>query len=65
MLNKRCDFTLSHIAGTPPEEARGLLESAVHFTESTFKAVWDGSIQEQPAKLQGADWGNWGWAAWV
>jgi len=21
--------------------------------ESTFKAVWDGSIQEQPAKLQG------------
>ncbi|EFN51722.1 hypothetical protein CHLNCDRAFT_139890 [Chlorella variabilis] len=34
------------------EEARGLLESAVHFAESAFKAVWDGSIQEQPAKLQ-------------
>ncbi len=35
------------------EDARSLLESAVHFSESTFKAVWDGSIQEQPAKLQG------------
>lgn len=40
-------------AGVKVEEARGLLESAVHFAESAFKAVWDGSIQEQPAKLQG------------
>ncbi|PRW59064.1 HASTY 1-like isoform X1 isoform B [Chlorella sorokiniana] len=39
-------------SGTKLEDARGLLESAVHFSESTFKAVWDGSIQEQPAKLQ-------------
>lgn len=39
-------------SGTKVEEARSLLESAVHFMESTFKAVWDGSIQEQPAKLQ-------------
>lgn len=40
-------------AGTKPEDARSLLESAVHFMESAFKAVWDGSIREQPAKLQG------------
>ncbi|KAL4423234.1 hypothetical protein ABPG77_000026 [Micractinium sp. CCAP 211/92] len=42
----------SPASGTKPEEARSLLESAVHFMESTFKAVWDGSLQEQPAKLQ-------------
>lgn len=41
------------LAGTKVEDARSLLESAVHFSESTFKAVWDGSLQEQPAKLQG------------
>jgi hypothetical protein len=46
-------------AGTKPEDARGLLESAVHFMESAFKAVWDGSIHEQPAKLQGG-WGKLG-----
>ncbi|GAB4816646.1 hypothetical protein N2152v2_003692 [Parachlorella kessleri] len=34
------------------EEARGLLESAVYFMESTFKAVWDDSLAQQPAKLQ-------------
>lgn len=46
-------FNLRQPAGTKVEDARSLLESAVHFSESTFKAVWDGSIQEQPAKLQG------------
>lgn len=35
------------------EEQRGLLEAAVHFAESVFKAVWDASIQQQPVKLQG------------
>lgn len=35
------------------EEQRGLLESAVHFCDSVFKSVWDASIQQQPAKLQG------------
>ncbi|PSC73686.1 HASTY 1 [Micractinium conductrix] len=39
-------------SGTKPEDARALLESAVHFMESSFKAVWDGSIEQQPAKLQ-------------
>lgn len=49
---------LCYCAGTKVEDARSLLESAVHFSESTFKAVWDGSIQEQPAKLQGERWGG-------
>lgn len=35
------------------DEARSLLESAVYFMESTFKAVWDDSVAQQPAKLQG------------
>ena len=57
-------------SGTKPEDARALLESAVHFMESSFKAVWDGSIEQQPAKLQGAlrgrgqcmcsGWDRWG-----
>lgn len=45
------------VPGTKVEDARGMLESAVHFAESTFKAVWDGSLQEQPAKLQGGPGG--------
>lgn len=52
-LNRPPTFPPPTPAGTKVEEARSLLESAVHFMESTFKAVWDGSIQEQPAKLQG------------
>ena len=51
------------VAGTKVEDARALLESAVHFSESTFKAVWDGSIQEQPAKLQGEGAGTHWWGA--
>lgn len=45
-------------AGTAIEDARSRLESAVHFTESTLRAVWDGSggggLAGQPARLQGA-----------
>ena len=54
-LSTSCPFALPSLAGTKVEDARGLLESAVHFSESTFKAVWDGSIQEQPGKLQGEE----------
>lgn len=56
----RANVLLFATAGTKVEDARGLLESAVHFSESTFKAVWDGSIQEQPAKLQGEAAGSLG-----
>jgi hypothetical protein len=47
-------FSLLNGTVVKVEEQRGLLEAAVHFTESTFKAVWDNNILEQPAKLQGA-----------
>lgn len=59
----RANVLLIATAGTKVEDARGLLESAVHFSESTFKAVWDGSIQEQPAKLQGEAAGSLGLGA--
>ena len=39
-------------SGVPVERSRVLLESAVQFMESTFKAVWgDPATQEQPARL--------------
>ena len=48
---------LHRTAGVPPEEARGMLESAVHFMDATFKAAWGGdgggNLQDQPARLQG------------